>query len=321
MALSPNKTKIIFFSSDHHTWPVLRYLAQNVNYDVLLITKNEKPIGRNQVMSANNLALEADKNNISTVAVSSIDQELNNKIADFQPAIIFVYSFGLIFPTWFITTYGDKTINIHPSDLPKYRGSSPLQAALLKGDKKTAVSFIKLANDVDAGDVLCKYPLIIQSTDQYLTLSQSVNQSIIQQIDNFINQYLNHKLTASTQGLVGLSKTRKINKQNGLIDWQLAAVAIFNKWRAYYYWPEIYTYWQNSKLILKEIALATDQNQIAHIGQIYQSANKQICVQCGVGSIIILQIQLAGKKQMPIELFINGQRTFIDSSLANPFSQ
>lgn len=316
-----DKIKIVFFSSDSLTWPLIEHLCKQPNlYQVLLITKSEDNHKKQRKVVKNQLLESARLHNIQYNDITTINKDLISLLSDFCPDLIFVYSFGLIFPTQFIEQFGDITVNIHPSQLPKYRGSSPVQSAILAGDREIAVSLIKLVRQVDAGEIWRQYSLPLDSRSNYKMIMNEINQLLINNIDSFITDYLEKNIIPIHQDENLVTMTKKIQKEAGCLDWHDSAETIYNQWRAYYHWPEIYSYWFDQKIILKEIDIDSNNNNLAAIGQVYLKDNK-VLVQCGNGSIILKELQLAGGKQLAVNAFINGHQNFINSKLTNLFSQ
>ena len=206
-----------------------------------------------------------------------------------------------------------KTINIHFSPLPKYRGPSPIQAALLNGDSQTGISIFILDAGVDDGPLLAQEIVNIEGADNYFTLSDKLSKVSAGIINSVIADYANGKIIPLPQDETGASHSKIITKADGKIVWNKSAQEIYNQFRAFYIWPGIWTTWKGQILKISDCApidYSAAQNKLP--GNVLD----QGVTACGNGTFLqIKTLQLAGKNETGILEFLNGYPNFISSKL------
>jgi len=304
-----SKNKLVFLSSDNIAIPCLEALKKD--YDVLVITKTDKQQKRSSQKTANEFATYCEDNSLDIIKIDKFTDEIVAKLKNYAAKYAVCFSFGLIIPNKVLDLYPNKLLNVHPSKLPKYRGPSPIQAALLNGDAKTAISYMIMDAKMDEGDVLKQISIDIKPEDNYSTLSNTIAKIAGDNISVVLADYMAGNIKPSPQTDNAIY-CQMIKKEDGLIDYSKEAQEIYNIYRAYYEWPKLYTYWDNKKLILSEVEYSGLVSK--DIGEIY-TENESILLQLKDGSLILKQIQLEGKKNMPIKAFINGYKEFINSNL------
>jgi len=302
-----------FFSSDPIALPIIQSLQKD--YQLLVITRLDKPQGRNLKTAANPIAAFCDSHNIACLKIDKLDLEFIKILSTYDFSIGICFSFGLILPPELLKLFPDKLINIHPSSLPKYRGPSPIQASLLHGDQQTALTYMIMVEIMDAGPILKQFNLAIDQNDTYQSLTHKIATLGAQTIAPLLDDFNQGKIKFRPQDDNQATYCRLIDKKDGLIDWSSSAEQIFNHWRAYHIWPGIYSYWQDKKTTLQQIEIAK-QNSDQLPGTVYQQDN-DVLIQTGHNSLKINELQIAGKNKMPIQDFLNGHPDFINSQLTN----
>lgn len=248
--------KILFFGSSDFCLPVLNSLYKNFSL-AGVITKSPKFA----------TAVFALKNNISLFTPQNTKDLLNlkDKLADLNPDLAVVADYGLIIPEEIFMLPKFKTINIHFSRLPKYRGPSPVQYSVLFGEKKSYVSVIEMESTVDTGKIIkqIEYPFspALETTN---TLYTKLFTSIAADLPEIIKDFTQNKITPKVQNESELSCTKRINRDDGFITFDNfiealkksnIAQTIERKIRAFDPWPGIWTTLPNQKRlkILKAI--------------------------------------------------------------------
>ncbi|MFW0862355.1 MAG: methionyl-tRNA formyltransferase [Candidatus Komeilibacteria bacterium] len=303
------KSKLVFLSSDNIAIPCLDSLKKD--YDVLVITKTDKQQKRSSQKKANDFASYCEDNNLDIIKIDKFTDEIIDKLKNYAAEYAVCFSFGLIIPNKVLDLYPNKLLNVHPSNLPKYRGPSPIQAALLNGDTQTAISFMIMDAKMDEGDVLQQISIDIKPEDNYTTLSNNIAQIAGDNISKVLADYMSGSIKPMPQTDKAIY-CKMIKKEDAEIDYSKTAQDIYNMYRAYYEWPKLYTYWNDKKIILIEIELSSLVKK--NIGDIYTEDNN-VLLQLKEGSLILKEIQLEGKKNMPIKAFINGYKEFINSNI------
>ncbi len=236
-------------------------LLEHPSFEVsFIITPDAKPIGRQQLLTSNPLKKFADSNQIPTVLIKNkIDESIKNKIlAHKKPNFLLVVDFGYLVPEWLLDLPQIMSLNIHPSALPKWRGSSPGQFVLLSGDTASAVSIIQMTTQFDQGPIVWQEEFEV---DQNWTQTEYYKHSFqlaTQSLTNVILKLAEKKITPIPQPITSPTPVaKKINKNDAFIEWgevkaaitsdKNGALQIERASRAYSPWPLLWTQIQTSK--------------------------------------------------------------------------
>ncbi len=308
--------KIIFFGTGEFAEPIFEKLTQEKDLAITaLVTAPDKPIGRRQILTPPKIKAIAQKEQISVL------QPDHPKSADFlaqirqlSPDLIIVASYGKILPDELLAIPRYQGINIHPSLLPKYRGASPIQFALLNQEKETGVSIIQITDQVDAGAIISQEKLIIQPNDDYLILRNKLAQLAAKMIKPATKKWVKIQAGQIKNGLIiqdedQSTATKILTKQDGQINWQKPAQEIAAQIKALNPWPGTWTTWQGKILKIIRAGQIIEPNEQKEIGEIVK-LNNSFGIQTGQGILAIIQIQPSGKKPMPSQDFLRGHQNF-----------
>ncbi len=306
--------KIIFVGTDEFGVPILLDLIKNFHV-VGVVTEIDKPAGRNKTITAPLIKQLALKQNIPYWQPLELKKnpKLYDELGKLEADIMVLTAYGKILPEAMINLTPNGCVNIHPSLLPKYRGATPIESALLNGDNETGVSIILLDTKLDSGDIVAQSTIPIENEDNYLKLSKKLALESIRILNKAIKVLIKSKPNLITQNDDNASYCYKLTKEDGRIDWRKSADDIYNQMRAYASWPGTYTFWNNEKLDIVKAKPVEDCKDESP-GTVYRS-DDQILVSCGRDALSLQQIKLAGKKEIPIKDFINGHQDFIGSVL------
>jgi methionyl-tRNA formyltransferase len=220
-------------------------------------------------------------------------------------------------------------INVHGSILPAYRGASPIQAALLHGEKETGVTIMQMSEGMDEGDMLKIRTIAIEDDETSGTLFEKFAQISWKALIDTLLELEHGGITPLPQDHSRATYCKKIEKEDGLIDWTMPAKEICHKWQAYTPWPGIFTLYEGKRLLLEKVSLfrhreewsdlvSEAQEQDCHvprsdgdIGQVIKLEDGQIGVNCGEWILTIQQVKLEWKKSQNIKDFVNGNQKFI----------
>lgn len=310
--------KIVFFGTSSVALPVLDALHKNHEI-VAVVTQPDALVGRDKVLTKSLVASWAEVNHLTTLKPLKVKGNLDflAELTKLNADIFIVVSYGQILPTELINLPRLKTLNIHFSLLPKYRGASPIQFALLNGDSETGTTIFVLDEKMDTGPILAtqKYP--IEPYDNFITLSKKLADASADLLIKILPDYAGGKIIPQPQDDVGASYTKIISKEDGRIDWNKTATEIYNMLRAFTHWPGIWTIWDGKKLKITEAEPHVEMQEpkfLDYKGYGYVIARG--VVTCGKNTYLkIKKLQLEGKKEIEIDSFLNGYKTFVGSKL------
>ena len=312
------KIKIIFIGASSFGVPALKALIQDDQFDIIaIITQPDKKAGRKQIITPSPVKKEAIKNNIPVLQPVKISDAIS-EILNFKPDIIIVAAYAQIIPQSILNIPQYGCVNIHGSLLPKYRGASCVQAAVLNGDKETGVTIMKMDAGLDTGPVLAQKSVKILAGDTsgalYTKLADLGAESLIMTLKSYIAGELRPiEQDSSSSNLV-----KELKKEDGRIDWEKPAVEIERFIRAMSPWPNAFASFKIKNKISK-IKIIETELQVLNInnfeaGNFFLYKNK-LAAQCGQNALIIKRLQLEGKKEISAEEFLRGYKNYIGSQI------
>jgi methionyl-tRNA formyltransferase len=235
-----------------------------------------------------------------------------------KPDLLASFAYGRIFGPKFLSLFPLGGINIHPSLLPKFRGASPIPAAILAGEQETGVTIQKLAPEMDAGDILARETFPLSGRETAASLSGTAARTGALLLKEVIRSFIAGTVRALPQEGAP-SFCSRIAKEDGLIDWTLSAAALDARIRAYTPWPLSWTSCRGANLFILEAApyAASSPAALGVAPGAVLGADKAagILVQTGSGILAVTRLQYQTKKPLDWKSFLNGAKGFTGSVL------
>lgn len=316
------KLKIIFMGTPEFGAIILEKLCQTEYKPVLAITPPDKPVGRKQIVTPPPVKISAEKYGIDILQPEKI-QSIKQKIRDLNPDLIVLVAYGQIIPKEMLDMPKYGSINIHPSLLPKYRGPSPIQNTILNGDEETGITIIKMSEKIDAGPILTSSKIkITNSKITYSQLMRELTELGANLLIETIPQWTKGAIQPKPQEDSKAIYTNIIKKEDGRIDWQKPADFIERQVRALNHWPSAYTFIdlndkgvKQLKILKASVQEQTKDGPFGTPGKTFLATNDKVAVQTGKHFLIIEELQIEGKKPMPVGEFLKGHLKFIGNVL------
>jgi methionyl-tRNA formyltransferase len=275
-----------------------------------VITHPEKQAGRGKKLRANDIEQWAAQNNIPFTAIEDANcaqgVELLKKL---NPDLLVVIAFGQKICPEVISIPAKGAINVHGSLLPKYRGAAPINWAIINGETETGITIIALAQTMDAGEMLAQAKLKIADEDSFIVVHDALAKLaapvLIETIDKIEADIAVYNKQDNTQA----TKAPKLKKSDGIIDFNLPAKTIHNKIRGLWPWPGASADFVSAKngkrftVMFAKTAVVDETTKHQQAGVI----NSQLNIDCGQGSLKILELKPHGGKQMDFKSFLNGR--------------
>lgn len=255
----------IFFGTDEFSVQVLKTLKLQQILPSLIITVPDRPKGRKLILTPPPTKLWATQNNIPVTQPSSLKNLDSNLLSVIHnSSFSLVASYGKIIPQEILDLPKHSTLNIHPSLLPKYRGATPLESAILAGDEKTGVTIIVLDAQMDHGPILAQKEIKLSGWYPfYEELRDKLAEEGANLLIEYLPSWLEGKIKPGEQDHVSATITKKITKENGLINFDDQAEINFRKIRALTPWPGAYFFIkhknQDFRVIIKAAHLANGE--------------------------------------------------------------
>ena len=313
--------RVVFMGSPEFAILPLEHLILNQYQVVAVYTQPDKPTGRGRSLGSPPLKRAAASWKLPVVQpVSLKGTEVVEQLAGFHPDVIVVAAFGQILPQSILDIPGYGCINIHPSLLPRFRGASPVAAAVLAGDEFTGVSIMLMDRGLDTGPVLARAQIPVLAQDTTGSLTAKLSLIAAQLLLEVLPCWLKGELTPQPQDEAEATYSSSISKEDGEIDWHLPAIDIWRRVRAFYPWPGCYTRWQGKQLkIIGAVPLPEERTleagQVVALTPTGGRSKAAFGVHTGGGVLGVLTVQLEGKRAMSAAEFLPGQRQFIGAIL------
>ncbi|WP_270595960.1 methionyl-tRNA formyltransferase [Anaerococcus vaginalis] len=301
-----NKINICFMGSPKFSLETLDILNKNENINLsLVVSGKDKKRNRNKFKPTVVKQYALD-NNIEVVTPDSVNtDEFINLLKEKNIDYIVVVAFGQLIKEKLLEEYKNKIINLHPSSLPKYRGSSPVQFSLLNGDKKTHASAMLIEKGMDSGDIINQKEVEINDEDDFTSLSEKLSKIGSEVILESVLNYDDFMKNRIKQDNDKATFTKKITKEMGKIDFNQSKEEIINKIRAFVEFPKAYFSYKNENVkILKASPVEIENPKISFVYK--ANKNDKIIIGCKNGGIKVEKIQFPGKKAMDTKSFLLG---------------
>lgn len=309
--------RVVFMGSPDFAVPSLEHLVLN-KYEVAAVyTQPDRPAGRGRSVISSPVKQAALAWGLPIVQPASLkDASAVAQLAELHPEVIVVAAFGQILPQSVLDIPPYGCINIHPSLLPKFRGAAPVPAAILSGAALTGVSVMLLDKGMDTGPVLLQAAVSISPQDNNGSLTGKLAQVGARLLTEALVRWQRCEIKPQPQNNAEATYTRPFTKADGRIDWDLPAVGIWRRVRAFMPWPGCYTIWQGRQLKIVEAA-PLDRDETVQPGQVVALNRDGAAFGVGTGEGIlgVIQVQLEGKRAMSAAEFLRGQRGFIGAVL------
>jgi methionyl-tRNA formyltransferase len=292
----------------HYAKEILAALINSKEYEVsLVITQPDRPVGRKKVMTPPPVKELAQEKNLELLQPQNLkSQEIVDKLKELAPDFIIVAAFGQILPKAILDIA--PSINLHASILPSFRGASPVQQSLLHNDLYTGVTAMLMDVGLDTGDILGFRYFKIPANMRLHALMQQLTRDAATLTLDTLSRF--EELTPLVQIESESSLCKKIKREDGEVAFK-DAQALYNKYRAYEGWPNIFT---DEKLKLLDIELI-DCDSSNDEGEVLELDEEKMVVGCIKGKIAIRQLQPQSKKAMSAKAYCVGRGVKVGDSL------
>jgi methionyl-tRNA formyltransferase len=293
--------------------PALKALKEDGRAIALVVSEPARPAGRNRALRASPVADAARALDLDLYTPETLrTDEVQKSILEYEPDVMVVASYGKIIPKNIFDAPPLKTVNIHASCLPEFRGASPIQQALREGKKETGVTLIVIDELVDHGPILSQEVLLIDPDDTYLTLEPKLAALGARMIVRDLRQYAAGEITPRPQDHARATFTKKIKKEEGKVDWNRSVQDIYNLWRAFVRWPGLYTFSNGKRLNLIEVAPVDSPRMDP--GSLFENSGI-LCAAASDGALEIRKLAPEGRNVLTAKEFLSGYRTLLGTVL------
>jgi methionyl-tRNA formyltransferase len=298
--------RLIFCGTPQFAIPTLQGLLRVGHTIELVVTQPDRVRGRDQAASPPPVKVLAAEAGLPVVQPEKIKNnlELRARLEAIQPDAIIVVAYGRIIPEWMLNLPRWGNLNLHASLLPKYRGAAPIQWAVAQGETVTGATTMRIDQGLDTGDMLLQRELPIdpdQTAEQLFPLLAASGAALMLETLDGLEAGTIHPVP---QDNARASLAPILEREDALVDFTRSAHEIYNRWRGFQPWPGAYTFFRGKKLTLHRLLPAG--STVAAPGEVSLEQDRMFVAAGAATRLELLEIQLEGKKRMPVADFLRG---------------
>jgi methionyl-tRNA formyltransferase len=315
----PSLDKIVFFGTPEFALPTLEALVEAGRAPRLVVTQPDRPAGRGNKPQPSPVAVWAGEHDLPLARPESVkDEAFLAQLRDLAPDVAVVVAFGQIFPQALLELPAHGCVNVHASLLPKHRGASPVQAAILAGDKKTGVTTMQMEEGLDTGPILLQQETIIRFYETTDRLAERLAKLGAEVAVETLVQLGEGALKPRKQREESASYSPKISKRDGKVNWALEAGEIYNRLRAFTPWPGLTGHFRGRSLkLVWAVPMTWEDAPFGGTGTYLGLRQGRLAVLCGGNTILgVEEVQRPGKKPIRSSDFANGERLRVGERFA-----
>ena len=298
---------IVFAGTPAFCLPCLDALGQSTHTLQAVYTQPDRPAGRGRKLHASAVKEWAQDHRIPLFQPLNFKQnETIDQLSALKPDLMIVIAYGLILPRGVLDIPRLGCINVHASLLPKWRGASPIQHAILEGDSETGVTIMQMDTGMDTGPMLARVTCLI-GMDTAGQLHDRLAQMAVKPLLMTLDALSSGSIQAKNQDNQQATYAQKINKEDAIINWHASATTIDRKIRAFNPWPIAYTHAGETVMRIYQSDIISQQHS-EQPGTILSIEKNGILVAAGEQAILVKHIQFPGGKAMAVADWLHAQR-------------
>ena len=299
--------RVVFFGTPQFAVPSLEQLIQSAHDVVGVVTQPDRPRGRGQKVTDMPVKVTAVQHGLPVFQPARLrDPEVKETLTRWAPELGVVAAYGKILPENVLNLPRLGMINVHASLLPRYRGAAPVQRAVIDGMPETGVTIMRMVLDLDAGGMFAKVTRPIGSDETSDIVERDLAHLGASLLLHVIDDLAAGRAVEEPQNDSLSTYASKITKEEGLIDWTLAATDIHNRVRGLYPWPHAFSYLNGERLIVLRSHVAPEPTS-ADPGTIVDVSSRAISVATGHGErLAIDEVQPEGRRAMKVRDYLAG---------------
>ena len=298
--------KVVFLGTSNFSVSCLKALLASKHEVLAVVCQPDKPSGRGNKLTAPPIKTFAQENNLKVYQFNKIRVDGVETLKSLKPDILAVAAYGQILSQEILDI--SLPINVHGSLLPKYRGASPIQSALINGEEETGITIMKMVYEVDAGDIILQEKIKIMPDDNAETLFDKMGELGGKLLVKALDLIENGKAKYTPQNDLEATFTKMLTKESAEINFNDTAKNIVNKVRGYYKNPTAYFIHNGEKF---KVFKAVEQKNLTKLnnGHIISANSKDgLVIKCLNGAVEILELQAPNGKRMSAKAYLNGKK-------------
>ena len=305
--------RLMFMGTPEISAYVLEKMIEAGYHFVGVVAQPDHPVGRKGIITKVPTKVIAEKYNIPVYQPEKI--RLDFEFAkELNPDLVITLAYGQIVPQGFLDIPRLGCLNLHGSLLPKYRGASPIQSALINNEKVTGVTLMEMIKAMDAGRMFAKKEVVIEENDNNTSLFEKIKIAASELVIEALPKYINGELVGEVQNEEEVTFCSTIKPEQEKLSLDLSAQEMVGYIRGLSDEPGAYLYLNNLKLKIYKAKIVNDI--VDHqVGEIVLANKNGLLFQAKDGQIAIIELQKEGKKRMDYRSFINGNQNLLGQKL------
>ncbi|MDE1220430.1 methionyl-tRNA formyltransferase [Vibrio aestuarianus] len=304
--------RIVFAGTPDFAARHLAALLSSEHEVIAVYTQPDRPAGRGKKLTASPVKQIAVEHNIEVYQPENFkSDQAKQQLAELNADLMVVVAYGLLLPQAVLDTPRLGCINVHGSILPRWRGAAPIQRSIWAGDSETGVTIMQMDIGLDTGDMLKIATLPIEATDTSASMYGKLAELGPQALVDCIADIASDKAIATKQDDALANYAKKLSKEEAKIDWSMDAVFIERCVRAFNPWPmSHFDVAENTIKVWQSRVEAQTSNQ--PVGTIVKADKSGIYVATGNGLLVLEQLQVPGKKALPVQDILNARASWFE---------
>ena len=303
--------KIVFFGTPEFATPTLEKLAASRHEVALVVSRPDRPVGRRQVLTSPPVAEAARSLEIECLQPKNLKSNIiDERFREFGIEAAVVVAYGKMIPARLLEIPPYGFINLHPSLLPRHRGPSPIQWALVCGDRATGVTTMQIDEGMDTGPILLQSRVSIEPGETAEMLAPRLAEFGADLVVRTVDDLEDGTLKSRPQPVDGSNTTPLLRRNFAKIDWSMPARQLANRLRGFTPWPGLFAKFRGGRLKIHGLdEVKPPPRGKEKPGTVIVAEPDGIVVRCGKGTAArITEVQREGRKRMPVDAFLIGER-------------
>ncbi len=314
----PPTIRIVMLGTGDFAVPTFRQLLDTGHNVVALVTQPDRPQGRKQELIPSRIKVEAQQRGVRVEQPEDVNATAGVElIRSIGPDLLVTAAYGQILSAELLGVAPMGGINLHGSILPSYRGAAPVARAIQHGEAETGVTIIRMTPRIDAGGMIAMARTPIDPDETAGTLEERLAQMGAPVVVESIAALVADNVQVIPQERAKVTKAPKLRKEDGRIDWGRSAREVHNLVRAMQPWPTAQTVWNPSEPGKSPMRLIVHRTRVvaegpgqrdAKPGEVVDVDADRLVVAAGQGNVELIEVQVPGKRAMPVGEFLRGNR-------------